>query len=123
MPKRVLSIGQCGVDHPAISRLLSDRFAAETQEADSLDEALALLGQAPFDLVLVNRVLDADGSDGLEVIRRLKADSSQAKTPVMLVSNYPDFQARAVELGAVPGFGKQSLGATETRERLAKFLG
>jgi hypothetical protein len=40
----------------------------------------------------------------------------------MLVSNYPDYQARAVALGAAPGFGKQSLGAAPTRELLAKYL-
>ena len=123
MPKRVLSIGQCGVDHPAISRFLADQFAAVTQDADSLDEALTLLGEAPFDLVLVNRVLDATGDDGLEVIRQLKADPSRATTPVMLVSNYPDFQAKATALGATPGFGKQSLRSAATRELLAKILG
>jgi CheY-like chemotaxis protein len=60
--------------------------------------------------VLVNRVLDADGSSGLELIRALKAEEQLRDVPVLLVSNYEDAQAQAVQAGAVPGFGKAELG-------------
>ena len=43
--------------------------------------------------------------------------------PFMLISNYEDAQAQAVELGAVPGFGKSSINSSETVERLQIVLG
>jgi two-component system chemotaxis response regulator CheY len=71
----------------------------------------------------VNRVSDADGSPGIELIRALKADPGLAGVPVMLVSNYADAQAQAVALGALPGFGKADLTAPETTEKLRSALG
>jgi DNA-binding response OmpR family regulator len=117
-------VGQCGFDHRAISLYLTERFGAEVAKADGLDEARAALNSARFDLVLVNRVLDLDGSLGLELIRTLKDDASPAlaATPVMLVSDLPDAQRAAQELGAEPGFGKSELHAPETFERLRALL-
>lgn len=122
MAKRVLDVGQCGFDHGAIRRLIEDEFAAEVFQAHGLNDALARLKNEPFDLVLINRKLDADYSDGLAVVRAIKADASLAGTPVMLVSNYPDAQDEAVAAGAVPGFGKAELNQPATREKLRQVL-
>lgn len=121
--KRVLSVGQCGADHGAIDRLIGRHFEAAVTAADDLEDTLAQLRSGSFHLVLVNRRLDLDGSDGLEVIRHIKSDEALRPTPVMLVTNYPDFQQQAVTAGAEPGFGKAELAAPETHELLAKFLG
>jgi two-component system chemotaxis response regulator CheY len=118
----VLSVGQCFADHGAISRTLGQQFAAEVVAADTAAEALAAVRQQVFDLVLVNRVLDADGSSGLEVIRQIKADEAVRQVPVMLVSNHEDAQRQAVELGALPGFGKAALGQPPMLARLKPFL-
>jgi CheY-like chemotaxis protein len=120
--KRVLSVGQCAADHPSIAHVLRREFDAQTIGAVDAEEALARLRESTFDLVLVNRVFDADGDSGLELIRRLKADSALAATPVMLVSNYEDAQAEAVQAGAVPGFGKAMLGRPAMLERVAAVL-
>ena len=40
----------------------------------------------------------------------------------MLISNFPDAQTKAVEFGALPGFGKTSIGAPETVARLSACL-
>jgi CheY-like chemotaxis protein len=120
--KRVLDVGQCGMDHGAISRLIERDFGAEVAQAHHLQDALAQLRAGGFDLVLVNRKLDADYSDGMEVIRQIKAEAALAATPVMLVSNFAEAQQQAVEAGAEPGFGKAELTAPSTRELLAKFL-
>jgi CheY-like chemotaxis protein len=122
MTKRVLDVGQCSVDHSAIRRLIEGDFSAKVVQAHQLDDALAQLRSEPFDLVLVNRKLDVDYSDGLAVIRAIKADSSLAGTPMMLVSNYPDAQDAAIAAGAVPGFGKAELSEPATREKLRPFL-
>lgn len=120
--KKVLSVGQCGVDHPAIARTIRDRFGADVVPADSAEEAFAELQSGDYDLVLANRVFDMGGS-GLEFIARLKADDALRDVPVMLVSNYPDAQAEATALGALPGFGKAALREPDTLRRLADVLG
>ena len=88
--KRVLSVGQCFADHSAISRTLEKAFAAEVVAAEDAGEALARLSQEAFDLVLVNRILDRDGSQGLELIKQITTDGNLNRVPVMLVSNYED---------------------------------
>jgi CheY-like chemotaxis protein len=85
------------------------------------DQAIAVLEANSVDLVLINRKLDADGSDGLEILPRIRS-GSKFSVPVMLVSNYADWQQKAVELGAVYGFGKAELNRPETRARLAAIL-
>jgi CheY-like chemotaxis protein len=122
MPKRVLDVGNCVPDHAAIRRLIEQNFDAQVDQVDDLNGALAALDRQPADLVLVNRKLDLDYSDGLVIVRRLKSDPKWSAIPVMLISNYPEYQAEAVAAGAVPGFGKQELRTNDTLERLGKFL-
>jgi CheY-like chemotaxis protein len=120
--KRVLDVGQCQMDHGALRRLIEGKFAAEVTQAHSAEQALAQLRSRPFDLVLVNRKLDADYSDGLEIIKQIKADPELASVNVMLVTNYADHQQQAVAAGAAPGFGKAQLTEAATLERLNRFL-
>jgi CheY-like chemotaxis protein len=120
--KRVLSVGNCGADHGGISWAMRP-LGAEVTPAATQAEALERLRQERFHLVLVNRVFDADGDSGMELIRRIKADEELRTTPVMLVSNFADAQEQAVEAGAAPGFGKASLGRPEMAERVKPFLG
>jgi CheY-like chemotaxis protein len=123
MPKRVLDVGQCGPDHATIRSFLARNFACEVLLAHGPDDTIKQLTDGPFDLVLVNRKLDRDNSDGIEVIRRIKADPATADVPVMLVTNYPEHQDAAVAAGALRGFGKLEFAAPETRARLAALLG
>src|SRR4051812_12758986 len=103
---RVLSVGQCGYDTARIGRFLRETFRAQAETADTAAEALDRLRAGTYDAVLVNRILDLDGSPGLALIRAIKSDPALAPTPTLLVSNYPDAQAEAISLGALPGFGK-----------------
>jgi CheY-like chemotaxis protein len=123
MTKRVLDVGNCGVDHSAIRGMLERTFRAEVVQADGLDDALAALRNEPFDLVLVNRKLDQDYSDGLEIIKHIKAEKKLSAVPCMLITNYADQQQVAVAAGAEYGFGKKELSTDETQRRLATFLG
>jgi CheY-like chemotaxis protein len=122
MSKRVLDVGQCGPDHSSIRSYLTRNFDCEIVQVDDAAGALAELKGGHFDLVLVNRKLDCDYSDGIEVIRKLKTDPDAASVPIMLVTNYPEHQAAAVAVGAIPGFGKLEFQKPETREKLAKIL-
>ncbi len=120
--KHVLNVGCCGFDHGSISRFLESHFEVEVTAVATANSAIELARQQPFDLVLVNRKFDSDGSDGLAFIRALKADAALATKPVMLVTNFPEYDAQAVALGAVSGFGKAAVGSPDVVQRLEPFL-
>ena len=123
MTKRVLDVGNCSMDHGSIRAVLERQYQAEVVQAHGPDDALDLLRQGKFDLVLVNRKLDADYSDGLEIIKSIKADAQLAAVPCMLITNYADHQDAAEAAGAERGFGKKELAAPETHARLKAILG
>ena len=120
--KTVLSVGQCRPDSAAIAHFFKSHFDADVLTADLPDQAIASLEKNSVDLVLINRRLDADSSDGLEILKRIRTGAATAEVPVMLVSNYPEWQQKAVEMGASYGFGKAELNRPETRARLAEIL-
>lgn len=122
MSKRVLSIGQCMPDQSAISRFLKAAFDVVVDTAATGPEALDLLRKSTYDLVLVNRKLDVDYSDGIEIIQAMQADPELSPIPAMLISNYSEYQDNAVEHGAKRGFGKDDLGRSDTVARLQPFL-
>lgn len=122
MSKRVLSIGQCVPDNAMLRRYLEQHFTVDFVTVEDATGALKALRNQPFDLALVNRKLDVDYSDGLEVIRQIKADSHISQVPIMLVTNYAEHQDDAIAAGAVRGFGKLDYGKPETHERLGEYL-
>jgi CheY-like chemotaxis protein len=119
----VLAVGNCDPDHAALRRLLVSHFDVEVTRVMFVEEALHALALRPYDLVLVNRRIFADNSDGAELIQRMKTQNSTAAIPVMLISNFADAQDAAVAAGAVPGFGKAALDRPETVARLSAWLG
>lgn len=123
LAKSVLAIGNCSYDHGKLRAAICEHFDAEVHAASHADEALSLLGEQSFDLVLVNRVLEVDRSSGIDLIRRIKGDPQLGDPPVMLVSNFADAQEQAVEAGAKPGFGKKALSSPETIAKLRPHLG
>ena len=122
MPKRVLDVGNCVPDHAAIRAMLQRTFGAEVLQTHGPDDTLALLRNQSVDLVLVNRKLDQDYSDGLDIIKTIKADEQLSRLPCMIISNYPEQQEIAVAAGAEYGFGKKELYAEATQARLNAFL-
>jgi CheY-like chemotaxis protein len=123
MSKTVLSVGQCVPDESSLKRFLKANFDVQITTADTAAEAIDRLRQQKYDLVLINRKLDADYTDGTEILRTIKADVALRDTPVMIVSNYPEYQDAAVQLEAEYGFGKAELGRSDVIVRLDPFLG
>lgn len=127
MTKRVLDVGQCVPDHASIRRLIEGNFDATVVQAHDMDDALRQLRNASstgaIDLVLINRKLDMDYSDGIEILKQIKADPELASVPVMLVTNFPEHQQLAVQAGGEPGFGKDAIRSPETLTKLGKYLG
>ena len=122
MPKRVLDVGNCGFDHGSIKSLIEGNYDAEIVQAHDSEEAMNQLNESAFDLILVNRVFDRNGEHGLELIRSVTADSKFRSTPVMLITNYANYQDEAVEMGALPGFGKNELNENATLDKLRMHL-
>ena len=123
MPKRVLDVGQCDADHGSISRMLTTNFGdIQIDRSHLLADTMDVVRSQTYDLVLINRLLDRDHSEGTDVLKLMKADESLSSMPVMIVSNFADSQSAAVALGAEQGFGKSALNAPETTEVLSKFL-
>jgi CheY-like chemotaxis protein len=123
MPKRVLDVGNCGPDHAAIRRFFAANFdGVEVEQAAACDDALSLLRHSQFDLVLINRKLDEDYSDGIEVLRAIRQHPEFAAVPVMMITNYPEHQEAAIAAGAIRGFGKLEFGDLATKEKVATAL-
>src|SRR5258708_27272214 len=121
--RRILIIGQCGAAHSRFTRAFSVHSNAEVVSADDEAEGSQHLQEGPFDLVLVNRVLDSSGFSGVEIIKHLKANPVAQSIPAMLVSNYDDAQEEAVKYGALKGFGKGALGQPAMISRVRRALG
>lgn len=121
-PPKILNVGQCDLDHGNISRMLSEEFKAVVDRAATCELACSAVRDGHYDLVLINRVLDADGTSGLDLIQRLRSDEHTGSARVALVSNFVEAQEQAVALGAERGFGKDALTTPATRERLASLL-
>ena len=59
-------------------------------------------------------------SEGVELIRHLRTTHPNVKT--MLVSNYPEAQAEALQAGAYPGFGKREIGSAKVGQVIRDAL-
>ncbi len=119
---RVIDVGNCGFDHGSLTNLIHHHFKMPCVSVADGAELERELQRDDVSLIIVNRVFDSDGGDGVALIEQLKANPDTAAIPVMLLSNYPDAQEKAVALGALPGFGKSSLKSEATRELLAGVL-
>ena len=120
MAKRALDIGNCGPDHGAIANMIRTNFGAEADHANAADDAWPLLEKNDYDLVMVNRHLDLDGSSGMHVIGQVQ--EKYANLPMMLITNFAEHQDAAVAAGAVRGFGKNTIGSAATIELLSNYL-
>ena len=118
----VLDVGSCSPDHGMIRQLLTKHFDVQIDKVMFVDDAIARMREQPYALVLFNRLIFDDGSEGIELLHRAKADADLAKTPVMMISNFAKAQDGAVAAGAERGFGKSSLSDPQTVELLARYL-
>ncbi|MEP3478041.1 MAG: hypothetical protein ABJZ55_02225 [Fuerstiella sp.] len=123
MSKTVLNVGQCRPDTAALGHFLKSNFGAAMISTDLLDDTMQALRDQAIDLVLINRKLDADYSDGMAILAAIKQDDDLSKIPVMLVSNFPEWQEKAVEAGAIYGIGKAELASAEATDRVREALG
>jgi len=122
MTKTVLDVGNCDPDHNSIRKMLTSNYDVTVLRTNQLIDTLELLNRQKIDLVVINRKLDVDYSDGIEILRHLKQDPTLKSIPAMIITNYPDQQTAAVKEGAEYGFGKLQYSEPATHERLSRFL-
>ena len=120
MPTHVLSVGSCSADNYRLRRLVENELDAKLASADTAEDGLTRLARESFDLILVNRIIDWDGTMGVDFITA--ARQANITTPMMLISDYADAQAQAVANGAIPGFGKSQLHDPQVAEMLRDVL-
>lgn len=120
MAKHVLSIGNCGYDHGNLVKALQKQFNVELDAAATAAEAMEAVAGKTYDLIVVNRLFDLNGDSGIELIKKLKPT---VKSPMMLISNYPEAQEEAMAVGAVKGFGKKVVGKPGLVEVVGEYLG
>lgn len=123
MTKRVLDVGNCDPDHAGITNFFTKHFDVEVGRTKLPADTMEQLRATPYDLVVINRKLDEDYTDGLEIIKLIKADPKTKDVPVMLITNYEEHQEAAIAEGAIYGFGKLEYSEPKTLERVKAVLG
>ena len=101
-----------GEDIPDLRDVLTwllRRAGHQVTTAGTADDTLTAARPTPVDLLLINPALPgADGLDGLQVCRRLRADPATTHLPIMMLSvrQYPAEIAAARAAGADDYLGK-----------------
>ena len=119
---RIALIGHCRADQWGLKAALGSMFPGA--EFVAIGKSANVQAEATSaDLCLVNRALDGrfKEADGIELIRNMFA-AEKPTSAILLISNYPDAQERAVQAGAHPGFGKQDLNNDEMRDAISSAL-
>ncbi len=119
--KNVLVVGHCDLDNPQITSLLEKNFTSKVMRVKLLNKVMEYLEKHDYDLVIINRIGAFDQESGLELIEKIKEDG-RFRMPLMMVTNYKDQMDKAVEKGAVPGYGKDKLHDKSTIELLSMYL-
>ena len=119
---KIALVGHCGIDGPRIqaqiASILDDTDVAMANDPD----ALSAVVEKGVDLLLFNRELGFGFGDeeGVDVMAELRESHPDVK--MMLISDYPEAQAAATKIGAVPGFGKADLGSAKVETALKNAL-
>ncbi len=107
-------------DDPLMRTLIAVSLGdiAETTQAADGDQALALLEQCSFDLAIID--WDMPGTNGLEVIKAIRAGNSQI--PIIMVTAEAEREqvVRAIKAGASDYLVKPFDGST-LRAKLERF--
>lgn len=116
---RILFIDDHIVVRTALGEMIRRHTQAEITTADSAAEAVSLLTQGSWDLVILELCLQ--GRDGLNVL--LQARSINPKTPVLVltIEREEQFAIRAIKMGAA-GFLRKTCTWTELSAALDTVL-
>lgn len=99
LPGRLLIVDDIADNRMVLTRRF-ERRGFVVEEASSGEEALTLISQREYDLVLLDVMMP--DLDGVEVLRRLRADPKSANLPVIMVTarTASDDVVQALQVGA-----------------------
>jgi PAS domain S-box-containing protein len=119
-PARILIVDDEQHDRQLLEVMLgTEEFVLRT--AASGEEALAMIAQQPFDLILLD--IRMNGMDGCEVTARMKSNLATKHIPVILVTAMDDREARMLGLGAgAEDFLTKPVDRAELRVRVRNLL-
>ncbi len=119
---RVLLVDDSMVTREMERRLLEDA-GFHVSAASDAQEALALLGEEPFDCVVTD--IEMPGMDGFELTAHLRGMEHFAQLPIIVVStrDRPDDRLRGLKVGADAYLTKQSLDAGELVDLVRRLSG
>jgi DNA-binding NarL/FixJ family response regulator len=117
----VVLVGHCGIDGPRLERELTQGMSETRVLRVNSETDLKRCLEDGADLLLINREPVGFDRQGVDLVREVCRDNPDAK--VMLVSDYSDAQQEAVSAGALPGFGKSTMGRGTVVGAVKKALG
>ncbi|MFL6203515.1 MAG: response regulator [Thermoanaerobaculia bacterium] len=119
---RILLVDDSLVTREMERRLLEDA-GFHVSAASDAQEALALLGEEPFDCVVTD--IEMPGMDGFELTAHLRGMEHFAQLPIIVVStrDRPDDRLRGLKVGADAYLTKQSLDAGELVDLVRRLSG
>ncbi|AHB49591.1 LuxR family transcriptional regulator [Hyphomicrobium nitrativorans NL23] len=107
---KILVVDDHAVVREGIRRLLATISGAEIHEAATAQDALALSRSVLPDVIVLD--INLDGSSGLELLRRLKADNVASRIVMFTMHSEPSYAMRALKAGAA-GYVSKSAEAGE----------
>ena len=107
---KILVVDDHAVVREGIRRLLATISGAEIHEAATAQDALALSRSISPDVIVLD--INLDGSSGLELLRRLKADNVASRIVMFTMHSEPSYAMRALKAGAA-GYVSKSAEAGE----------
>lgn len=107
---KILVVDDHAVVREGIRRLLATISGAEIHEAANAQDALALSRSVAPDVIVLD--INLDGSSGLELLRRLKADNVSSRIVMFTMHSEPSYAMRALKAGAA-GYVSKSAEAGE----------
>ncbi|HRO50224.1 MAG TPA: response regulator transcription factor [Hyphomicrobium sp.] len=107
---KILVVDDHAVVREGIRRLLATISGAEIHEAANAQDALALSRSVSPDVIVLD--INLDGSSGLELLRRLKADNVASRIVMFTMHSEPSYAMRALKAGAA-GYVSKSAEAGE----------
>jgi two-component system invasion response regulator UvrY len=107
---KILVVDDHAVVREGIRRLLATISGAEIHEAATAQDAMTLSRSVNPDVVVLD--INLDGSSGLELLRRLKAENVGARIVMFTMHSEPSYAMRALKAGAA-GYVSKSAEAGE----------
>ena len=95
---KILLVDDHAIVRDGLRRLLLASFPHDVHEAADGEDALALLGSMPIDLVILD--LNLPGLGGVELLRRVVQTRPRARILVLSMHAEPLYVSRALEAGA-----------------------